>query len=554
MYERSAIVLEKNFNNIFGFDKKVNLKTIYKNYKIMIEEIQKYQAIIEEEDKVINEFDESANEIRSVQQEQKKIFKSNIKLEDERNQLFDCLDEEPIVIEKKLKKIEETINKNNKRLEDLREEFINTLTKFSDKQKERNKYSRTRRTEEKAYLQIIEKSNKDMNEIDISVLKNMKAFVNSENEDEKSQFIEVMISNGKDEKVPFNKEVIENAVNVRNKIAKEEAICYMIIYERIRRLLLEVNGDEIKLDKYLKALRDTSVKLAFLKAEKNYIVSFLDNERMTAIYGAKVHKQLMQDACKNFEIDMEQFNNLYELIVRETSGKSTKKVYRELYNKEYLKNIEEKSRNFEKEISNIKINAGTTINSNYWRIEEIKNVYEVFQKEVSEKFEKDLSEFKLEEPVEVMQQLDKKLEIEDEIFKAEISDEDAEYIEEYEYDEDGYDDDNDEYEDDLEYENEDDSKENYELEDVEENDENYYNSEYDDEDDEFEYYEEDEEDEFEYEEFEYEDDEEDDDDDFEYYEDDEEDDDDNDEYYDNKQEKSKSSKGLFNKLFKDKKD
>ena len=40
---------------------------------------------------------------------------------------------------------------------------------------------------------------------------------------------------------------------------------------------------------------------------------------------------------------------------------------------------------------------GTVINSNYWRIEGIKNVYDVFQKEVSEKFEKDLSEFRIEE-------------------------------------------------------------------------------------------------------------------------------------------------------------
>ena len=36
MYERSAIVLEKYFNGIFGFDKKINLKTIYKDYKEII--------------------------------------------------------------------------------------------------------------------------------------------------------------------------------------------------------------------------------------------------------------------------------------------------------------------------------------------------------------------------------------------------------------------------------------------------------------------------------------------------------------------------------------
>ena len=73
MYERSAIVLEKYFNDIFGFDKKTNLKTVYKDYKEIIEEIQKYQSILEGEDKVINEFDKVANEIREIQKEQKTI-------------------------------------------------------------------------------------------------------------------------------------------------------------------------------------------------------------------------------------------------------------------------------------------------------------------------------------------------------------------------------------------------------------------------------------------------------------------------------------------------
>ena len=43
MYERSAIILERYYNNIFGFDKKTNLKTIYKDYKEIIEEIHSYQ-------------------------------------------------------------------------------------------------------------------------------------------------------------------------------------------------------------------------------------------------------------------------------------------------------------------------------------------------------------------------------------------------------------------------------------------------------------------------------------------------------------------------------
>lgn len=564
MYERSAIVLEKYFNNIFGFNQKINLKVLYKNYKEMMEEIQKYQSILEEEDKIIVQFDEVANKIRNVQQEQKKIYKDNMKLEEQRNQLFDSLDEEPTVIEEKLKKIEEITDKNNKRLQELRTGFIEALTKFSDKQKERNKYSRARRTEEKEYIKVTEKGKKDISEIDINVLKNIKRFYNSENDEEKNEIIEIMVNNGKDEKVEFSRDVIENAVNIRNKIAKDEAFCYMTIYDRTKKILSEVNGDEIKLDKYQKVLRDTSVKLSFLKAKKNYIVSFLDNERMTAIYGPKVHKKLMAEACENFELDMEQFDNLYELILREISGKATKKAYKELYNKEYLKNIREKERKFEREINSIKINAGTIINSNYWRIEEIKNIYEVFQKEVSEKFEKDLSEFKLEvveETEEIVIKPKAKKEIEDDIFMAEIPDDDVEYIEEYEYDED-------DYEDSYDDEEDEDYEDNYdEEEDYEDNDE-YEEDEYEDDYDEIEYEDEDdEEDDDEYEEDEYEEDEyEDDYDDDEYeYEDDydEEDDDDfedEDDYDDEEddddfeQDRSKKGKSLFNKFFKDKRD
>ena len=147
MYERSAIVLEKNFNTILGFDKKPNLKTIYKDYKEITEEIQKYQSILEEEDKVINEFDETANEIRKIQQEQKKLYKSNIKLEEDRNQLFDNLEDEPEVIEKKLLKIETTVSENNQKLEEIREKYIKTITEFEQKQQDRNSCSKDKSAE-----------------------------------------------------------------------------------------------------------------------------------------------------------------------------------------------------------------------------------------------------------------------------------------------------------------------------------------------------------------------------------------------------------------------
>ena len=560
MYERSAIVLEKNFNTILGFDKKPNLKTIYKDYKEITEEIQKYQTILEEEDNIINEFDSVANQIRTIQQEQKKISKANTKYEEERNQLFNDLDENPETIEKKLTKIENNISEGNKRLEELRKDYIKAITDFAQKQQERNIYSKSRRTEERKHLQLIEKTTNDFNAIDKEILKEIKEFLNSEDDDIiKKDISDAMIENGKDERVPFNKEVIENAVNIRNKIEKKEAECYMSVYERTKRLLAEINNDDIKIEKYTKNLRDISLKLTFLKTIKLYIVSFLDNERMAAINGVKIHNKLMSEACENFKADIEQFENLYELILREIAGKSTKKAYRELYNKEYLKNIEDKEKNFEKELNNIKINAGALINSNYWRIEEIKNIYNIFQSEVSEKFGKDLSEFKLEENESNIIS-ENKADIEDDIFKTKISDEDVEYVEEFEFDE--YDDN--EY--DEEHENDEDEEfEEYYNDEDDENDEEYdeYDDEYDDED-----YEEDYEndyDEDEYDEDEYDEDQEDYDE-YDYDEDDEDYDDDNDDEIEIKEKIKKKStqktekedsknerKGLFNKFFRDSK-
>lgn len=488
MYERSAIVLEKNFNTILGFDQKTNLKTIYKDFKELTEEIEDYQQILEEEDKIINEFDKVANEIRKIQQEQKKLYKSNIKLEEDRNQLFDNLDEDPEIISKKLKKIEENVAENNKKLEELRDNYVTSLTNFAQKQEERNSCSRNRRAEEKKHLQIIEKTTNNLNDIDKSIIKDLKDLINSDCENEKQEIIEIMINNGKDERVPFNKDVIQNAVETRTDIAKKEAECYINAYEKTRRLIAEINNDDVKLDKYTKTLRDISVKMAFLKAKKMYIVSFLDNERMSAINGLKAHKQLMEESCNEFKTDMEQFGNLYSLILREIAGRSSKKAYKELYNKEYLKNIEEKEKNFEQEINNIKLHSGAIINSNYWRIDEIKNIYHVFQNEVSEKFGKDLSEFKLEENEDEIVS-DKKPEIEDDIFKTEIPDDDVEYIEEYEYDDD-YEDYEDNEEDFIEVNDD----ENIENEDESEYDEDEENFDYDDDYEDVEYEDEDNED------------------------------------------------------------
>ena len=321
--------------------------------------------------------------------------------------------------------------------------------------------------------------------------------------------------------MPFDNLAIENAVNARMEIAQEEAGLYISIYERMKKLLIELNSGNIKLAKSEKVLRDASVKFDFLNAKKEYIVSFLDNERITAMNGKIIHESLMKEACQNFQVDIKQINNLYELVARETVGKATKKAYKELYNKTYLKDIQEKERDFEEEVTNIKINMGTVINSNYWRIEEIKNIYNTFQEEISEKFNKDLNEenennisfttnneeqitnnneeveednienyIKLDKPNRNIKNEDKKID-EDEYddYYDDDYDEDSDYDEYYEDDdyddyddEDEYDDeydddyddeyeDDDEYNDDIELQFDDDYEDEYDDEDTEEDDE-----------------------------------------------------------------------------------
>ena len=383
-----------------------------------------------------------------------------------------------------------------------------------------------------------------------------------------------MISNGKDEKVKFNEDVVEKSVNARTKIAQKEAESYILVYDKTKRLLNEIENEDIKLDKYQKTLRDVSVKLEFLKAEKEYIVSFLDNERMTAINGLKAHKVMMAEACEKFELDIEQFENLYQLVLREIAGKSTKKAYNELYNKEYLKNIEEKEKNFEEAINNIKLKAGTIINSNYWRIDGIKNIYEVFQNEITTKFGKDLSEYQLEE---LEDEIEEEPEEQANYNSSEDTNESDEDLLSYDFpeeDEDELEDDEEEYfddDDDEEYEEDDEEEDTYDEyddeedydydgdDDMEEENDKDENDEIDDDLDEdyediydFDYDEDDEE--------ETEDDEE------KYIDDDNEYDDEDSKKVEEKikhekpllnkkegtSQKNKNSKGLFNKFFKDK--
>ena len=497
MYERNAIVLERYLSNIFGKNDETNVKSSFEIYKDILEEMEKYQVVTKEEEKVIKEFDEIAKNMQTIQKKQEVLCSENMEHEEERNKLFNDLDQAPEMIEKKILRLEQDIDENIAEQKEIRENYIELLNKFVEKQKERNKCAKTKRATETNHIKILNDTIQKIENIDLTCVKKVKEFINIDNDTIIQSLTKIMLENGKNEKVKFDNDVIKKAVEIRVDIAKKEAECYTNIYEKLRKLMSEIESDNLKLDKYKKLLKNVMIKLDFIEAEKEYIISFLDNERMTAINGEKLHKQMMKEATVNFEKDIKQIKNLYDLILREIAGKASKKAYRELYNSTYLLDIEETEKSFNQEASSIKSNVGTMINTNYWRIEGIKNLYEVFNKEIEENFERDLTEFMPEEeqedddyeeeaqeqPHETNQAI-----FEEEYLKEEQEDEEEEWfisndeIEDKKQEEDIDYDVEDEYEDDDDYEE--DYDEEYDDDDYEEeyNDEDEYDDDYDDED------------------------------------------------------------------------
>lgn len=480
MYERSAIVLERCFDRLFKFNQESNLKSNYINFVQIVEELKDYQKTSIDEESTMKKFEEIVEVVEDIQNRQTKLHESNLELENERNSLFNDLGENPSAVDNRLHKIETIIHENNEKFKKLREEYIKALIIFIERQKERNKYARLRRKVESEHIKTIKDTMSEFEKIDERDAKAIKRFATIDKQQYKEKIINTMIKNGKNEKIPFNNQVIEKAVEVRLIISEKEAELYFSIYEGMKRLLTEIENENINITKAEKLARDVGVKLNLLNAEKEYIVGFLDNERLTVVNGVRTHNQLMETACKDFESDINQIDNLYELVIKETLGKSTKKAYNDLYNKTYLRDIEQGERKFEQEITNLKVNMGTVINSNYWRIEGIKNVYNVFQEEVTEKFNKDLSDYKIEEieELEEIEEVEEDLYIDDEFEDDYYDDKEKVYEKASKYDDDDYDDIDDE---DYDYYDDEDDEDNDYYDD--EDDDDYY----EDEDDEYDY-------------------------------------------------------------------
>ncbi len=390
MYERSAIVLERYFDNLLNYRRECNLRDNYNNYCELVEKLEKYQINYQKEVAATKEYNTSLEKIKQIQLAQKGLYKKSAKLEYDRNLLFNNLDGKIEDIRKCIEKIEEDVQENNASMQETKENLLSALEDYNEKRFELSKCKRYKKMAENDYNELYEISKNNYDGITAENIAEAKAFAKF---DDESDIIETLSQNGKDEKIPFNEEVIECATKFGIEIAKKEAASYLVIYDKMTKLLSDIDDGTAKINLHKKYVRNEKAKIDFILSVKEYQVQFLDYERMTVIHGRKSHNRLMSEACENFNTDIAQIDNLYELLLKEISNKATKKAYKELYNKSYLTDIKEKEEKFKKEKNRVNLNTATLINSNYWRIDGIKGIYTTFYKNVSEVFGRDVAEF-----------------------------------------------------------------------------------------------------------------------------------------------------------------
>ena len=432
MYERNAIVLERYFDKLFGYDEKNSIKSNYSNYAELVSKIEKYQEACKEEDKIITDYDQVVNSIKDIQKEQQILYKKNSKLQENRNKIFENIDENIDTLTKRLEEIRQDTKTNNDSMDENGQKFILELNKFNDISVDRNQSSRTRRLAEGEYQKKLKDTISNINGISQEKVNEIKNFFKSENNIQQ-EVQEKIIKNGSKEKIPFNMEAIAKAIDLGTEIQEEETEIFCSVYDKTNRLLVEIKNDTIKIERHKKVIRDAESKLDFLSAVKDYLILFLYNERLNIVGGQKEHTKLMKDACDHLEQDLVQIKNLYNLLTKEISGRSTKKLYKDLYHSEYLYDLEEQEKEFENNISRLNV-IGTVIYPDYWRLEGMQKIFESFKNSITNAYKKDLTEYepilKYNDKIEELEEMEKDSIYDDIDFDAVDLDDEEEIIEE----------------------------------------------------------------------------------------------------------------------------
>lgn len=420
MYERSAIVLERYFENLLGYRREGNIRDNFNNYCELVEKLEKYQINYEKELTATEEFEDSLKKIRLIQASQKKLYEKSVKLEYNRNLMFNNIESKIEETRKCIEKIELDVEKNNKEMVEVKEKLISALTVYNEKRFELSKCKRYKKMAEKAYNDAYEMAVSNYDSISQDILDEAREFAKFEDAED---IIAELENNGRNEKIPFNEDVIRNATMFGIDIAKKEVAGYLVIYDKMTKLLSDIEEGATKIELHKRYARNEKAKMDFIYAVKDYMTQFLDYERMTIIHGRKSHNRLMSEACENFEADVIQINNLFELLIKEITNKSTKKAYKELYNKSYLIDIQEKDERFKREKNRVNLNTATLINSNYWRIEGIREIFTIFYKTVTEVLGRNVDEFDVISADEYQNFESAETEIQEEAVKTEVIEE-----------------------------------------------------------------------------------------------------------------------------------
>lgn len=398
MYERNAIVIDRYFSSVFGYDKKSNLKNNANNYFELVGILEKYQEASETENNVMDEFEKIANKIKEIQKKQESLDKKALKYYENRKSLFQSLEEDEEALKEKFKKNEEDIKKNENEIKENSDSFVTGIKEFNEKSEIRSKCGRERRIIESDYQKILNVASENFTNILKDKLREIKGFLKSEDkENVKLEMVENIIKNGAKEKVPFDINVINKAIDTSLYIEEKRAEILLTLYEKTSKLFDEIKNDTVKIEKHKKQVRDSKSKLEFLSVITEYIILFLDNERMNTIGGEEEHKKVMNEACDNLQKDLVEIQNMYSLLIKEINGKSTKKLYKQLYNIEYLNQLKEQEVKFEKDISKLNM-AGTLIYPDYWRLEGMRKIFDTFKSLMTDVYEVDLSEY---EPMDI---------------------------------------------------------------------------------------------------------------------------------------------------------
>ncbi len=385
MYERNINVLEMFVEKKLGYVETNNIQNNYYDYKEFVKVLDDYINICKEESKAKQEYDFAVTNIQNIQNTKEKLYNQNVKFEYSRNIIFGEVNRKVEDIEKCLVKIESALDKNKDAFKTLRKNFIEGIINLNEKNRQLKKISKPKNKIEAEYKEAFSLLKENFHSINPDDIELTKKFIESPSIFEE-ELIEKMMRNGKNEKVPFDKNAIISATKLGLDIAQKIAENYLFMYEQTGKILNELENDKLKIEARKKHITDTEVKLSFLNAEKEYLVQFLDNERVTAIQGPKEHDRLMKNCCNILKEDVNQINILYDLIIKETKKRATNRCYEELYNKSYLEKIQEKEKKFIEKTNNIDYANGTIISPNYWRIDSVKAIYDNFDKSVYETY------------------------------------------------------------------------------------------------------------------------------------------------------------------------